>query len=312
MTESEHAVEVTDLRKHYGPIRAVDGVSFTIKRGSIFGLVGPNGAGKTTTVEMIEGLRRPDRGSVRVLGLDPVSQRRRLYSKVGVQLQDGSLARNIKVGEALHLFASFFPEPLAEAELLARCGLQGREGDLYARLSGGQKRRLLLALALVGRPELLLLDEPTSGLDPQARFNLWQMLSELSAQGLTIFLTTHYMDEAEEYCDVLCIMDHGKILAMGTPKELLLRHGLQWCIKVRSLPEDLQRSVQSLQVGWPGLSKVEQVERSTLIFGAGEHFPETVRQGLVVLGAAVDSVESRPARIDDLYLLLTGRAYRKD
>ncbi len=215
-----HAIEVAALEKHYGNTRAVDDLSFTIGPGEVFGLLGPNGAGKTTTVEILEGYRKPDAGDVRVLGLDPWRDAARVRARIGVMLQDGGLYPGIRPLEALHLFASYYENPEDPEALLERVGLQEARGTMVRRLSGGQQQRLSLALALVGRPELVFLDEPTAGLDPRARATAWALVRELRERGVTVVLTTHAMDEAESLCDRIAIIDHGRFVASGTTAEL--------------------------------------------------------------------------------------------
>jgi ABC-2 type transport system ATP-binding protein len=214
------AIEVVDLEKHYGSTRAVDGLSLTVDAGEVFGILGPNGAGKTTTVEILEGYRRPDRGQVRVLGLDPIADGRELRPQVGVMLQEGGLAPGIRPLEALRLFASFYDDPDDPDRLLAALGLADARQTFVRRLSGGQKQRLSLAVALVGRPRVVFLDEPTAGMDPHARATTWDLVRGLRDDGVTVVLTTHGMDEAEQLCDRLAIVDHGRLVALGTPTEL--------------------------------------------------------------------------------------------
>jgi len=214
------AIEVAELVKRYGATHAVDGISLTVGAGEVFGLLGPNGAGKTTTVEILEGYRKPDAGTVRVLGLDPWREGRALHPRIGVMLQEGGLYPGIRPLEALELFASYFDEPDDPDRLLDVVGLRESRGTLVRRLSGGQCQRLSLALALVGRPELVFLDEPTAGMDPHARATTWQLVRELRDHGVTVLLTTHHMDEAEHLCDRIAIVDHGRLAALGTPGEL--------------------------------------------------------------------------------------------
>src|SRR5215470_13112703 len=198
---SDPAISVAGLEKHYGDTRALDGISFSIASGEVFGLLGPNGAGKTTTVETLEGYRRPDRGRVRVLGLDPIRDGRRLRPRIGVMLQEGGLYPGIRPLEALRLFASYYDDPDDPERLLDVVGLRDAEHTLVRRMSGGQQQRLSLALALVGRPTLLFLDEPTAGMDPHARATTWALIRDLRDHGATVVLTTHAMQEAEELCD---------------------------------------------------------------------------------------------------------------
>jgi ABC-2 type transport system ATP-binding protein len=214
------AIEVAGLAKHYGAVRALDGVSLTVEAGEVFGLLGPNGAGKTTTVEILEGYRRQDAGEVRVLDLDPWREGARLRPKIGVMLQDGGLYPGIRPLEALTLFASYYDEPDDPERLLDVVGLREAEHTLVRRMSGGQYQRLSLALALIGRPSLVFLDEPTAGLDPRARATTWDLVRELRDHGATVVLTTHAMDEAEQLCSRLAIVDHGRMVGYGTPAEL--------------------------------------------------------------------------------------------
>ncbi len=305
-------IEVTGLRKVYGDTVAVDGLDLSIAPQCIFGLVGPNGAGKTTAIECIEGVRVPDAGTVRVLGLEPARARARLYQQVGVQLQENSLPHRQQVIEAFRVFASLYPNPEPVDGLLAECGLQGRERTHFRRLSGGQKRRVLLGLALIGRPRLVILDEPTSGLDPQAKHNVWSVLKKRRDHGTTILLTTHDMDEAQEQCDLLCIVDHGRILAQGKPKELLSQHRVEYRVslardRLPPQPEALLATIKAL----PLTSHVETLEREWLFYGSGVEFLPAVTQTLVAHGLTQGDMETRRARLEDLFLLLTGRDYRE-
>ncbi|HEV3450487.1 MAG TPA: ABC transporter ATP-binding protein [Acidimicrobiia bacterium] len=222
MPSATPAIEVAELEKRYGAVRAVDGVALTVERGEVFGLLGPNGAGKTTTVETLEGYRRPDRGHLRVLGLDPTRDGRRLRPQIGVMLQEGGLYPGLRPLEALQLFAAYYDHPADPEALLDRVGLSGVRRTLVRRLSGGQQQRLSLALALVGRPSLVFLDEPTAGMDPRARATTWELVRGLSDDGVTVLLTTHAMDEAEQLCHRVAIMNAGRLVACGTPAELTL------------------------------------------------------------------------------------------
>jgi ABC-2 type transport system ATP-binding protein len=213
-------IEVTDLRKRYGSRVAVDGVSFTVERGEIFGILGTNGAGKTTTVECLQGLRQADGGTISVLGLDPATDRTALTRRVGVQLQESRLPAKLRVREALELFASFYPEPADIDVLLDQLDLHDHARSSFGKLSGGQKQRVSIALALVGQPELAILDELTTGLDPHARRETWRLVEGVRATGVTVLLVTHFMDEAERLCDRVAIFDAGRVVATGTPTEL--------------------------------------------------------------------------------------------
>jgi ABC-2 type transport system ATP-binding protein len=214
------AISVQDLGKAYGGRWVVDGLSFGVRRGEVFALLGPNGAGKTTTIEILEGYRAPDRGMAHVLGLDPVREHAPLMRRVGLMLQQGGIYPSIRVREVLQLFSHFYPNALDPQQLLDDLGLKDVAGSRYRQLSGGQQQRLSLALALIGRPELVFLDEPTAGMDPQARRATWEIIRSLKARGVTVLLTTHFMDEAEELADRVAIIDHGRLLALDQPAAL--------------------------------------------------------------------------------------------
>nr|WP_182903829.1 ABC transporter ATP-binding protein [Microbispora sp. H10830] len=218
-------IEVENLHKSYGGTVALDDVSFTVRQGEIFGILGRNGAGKTTAVECLVGLRAPDRGRIRVLGRDPRRDHAELTRRVGVQLQDSRLPERLRVGEAMRLYQSFYPDPADSGELLARLGLAGREKTPYGKLSGGQKQRFAIALALIGRPRNAVLDELTTGLDPHARRDTWDLIAGVRAAGVTIVLVTHFMLEAERLCDRLAVIDAGRVLVTGAPAELVQRAG---------------------------------------------------------------------------------------
>src|SRR6201995_4948555 len=213
-------IEVTGLTKRYGGQAVVDDISFHVEAGEIFGILGPNGAGKTTAVECMEGLRRRDGGQVRILGLDPLTDHHRLHQRIGVQLQETQLQEKLKVREALELYASFYPDPADWRELLERWGLAGKADTRFAKLSGGQKQRLFIALALVGNPEVVFLDELTSGLDPAARRATWDLIGQVRDSGVTVVLVSHFMDEVEELCDRVAILEQGRIAGLATPAGL--------------------------------------------------------------------------------------------
>jgi ABC-2 type transport system ATP-binding protein len=212
----EPVIRVSDLKKYYGDVKAVDGVSFEVGKGEVFGMLGPNGAGKTTTIEVLEGLRPPDTGTVEVLGLDVCKHPQSIKERIGVQLQSVSLYPRLTVTELLDLFSSFFKHRVPTKQLIDAVDLGERANARSMNLSGGQQQRLSIALALVNDPEVVFLDEPTTGLDPQARRSLWDLIKGLQTKGKTVMLTTHYMEEAAELCDRVAIMDHGHILEMGT------------------------------------------------------------------------------------------------
>jgi ABC-2 type transport system ATP-binding protein len=304
-------IEVDQLSKRYGGLVAVSDLSFSVPAGTIFALTGPNGSGKTTTVECMEGLREADSGSVRVLGLNPFTQRRRLFQQLGVQLQENSMHTRLKLEEALWMWSAFYEHPANGDELLKTFGLLAKKSMMYGKLSGGEKRRFLTALAFIGSPRVLILDEPTTGLDPQARYNVWQTLRGYARDGATILLTTHNMDEAETECDLIAIIDHGHLLSSGTPKDLLAERGLETRV---ALPkgaalskDDFEQRREALRVG-----SIETVGDQVVVYGTGPDFPNDVSQFAQSRGVPASDIEVRRARLEDLFLLLTGHEYREE
>src|SRR3979411_633292 len=236
MTDS--VLQVDNLVKHYGDVQAGRGLSFTVEEGEVFGLLGPNGAGKTTTVEILEGLRDPDGGTGRVCGCDAQVRSRQPKHEIGASLQATSLPDKLRVMEALRLFAGFYKRRRDPEELLKRFGLEEKRNTFYSQLSGGQKQRLALAMALVNDPKVLFFDEPTAGLDPQVRREIYDIIAELRNERKTIVMTTHYIEEAERLCDRVAIVDHGTVIALGTPRELKERSGAGTRLDVRLAPAD--------------------------------------------------------------------------
>ena len=236
---TQPALRCHDLRKTYDDVVAVDGLSLAIERGECFGLLGPNGAGKTTTIEILEGLLEPDGGEVEVLGMRWRTDRARLRQRLGVQLQETQLTEKLTVEETLQLFRSFYDRGHTTGELLQMVELESKRSSWVGKLSGGQKQRLALACALAGQPDLLFLDEPTTGLDPQARQQLWELVRRVRAAGGTILITTHYMEEAEVLCDRVAIVDHGKVIALGTPAELIASLGAPKVVTRHGTLEDV-------------------------------------------------------------------------
>ncbi|MCM8746408.1 ABC transporter ATP-binding protein [Thermomicrobium sp. CFH 73360] len=297
-------IEVSELRKTYGSVVAVDNVSFTVEEGEIFGIVGPNGAGKTTTIECLEGLRRPDAGTVRVFGLDPWRQRRRLAADIGVQLQESALPDRLRVGEAISLFAALYPNSLDPYQLLAQLGLIDQVHTPFAALSGGQKQRLFLALALVHDPRLLFLDELTTGLDPHARRTVWDLIRFVRARGKTILLSTHLMEEAEELCDRIAVVHQGRIVALDTPSRLIARvvGGLRIALRIPDgtpLPPLGQL---------PGVRSVEILDQTLLVRADDDRVVAAVVQALVQHGIPLRELRVSSGRLEDAYLVLTGSA----
>ena len=265
-------IEVRNLRRTYGDVIAVDGISFEVAEGEIFGLVGPNGAGKTTTIECVEGLRRPTAGHVRLLGMDPSTERRVVAERIGVQLQESALPPRLHVEEALALFGSFYRRSVHVDELLDLLGLTEKRKAAFAKLSGGQKQRLFIALALVNRPEMVFFDELTTGLDPQARRSMWDLVRDIRDRGCTVVLTTHYMEEAERLCDRVMIVDRGRIVALDTPEALIGSLNVDKRI-VFGLPEG--QDVASL-TRLSAVSRIEQSDERVIVYGHGDHFAGSV------------------------------------
>ena len=300
-------VEVRELRKAYGPIVAVDGISFSVAENEVFGLVGPNGAGKTTTIECLEGLRDRDGGVVSVLGLDPGDAGTDLRRRIGVQLQESSLFDRIRVQEALDLFASFYPQSIDWRPLIAQLGLGERLKAPFVKLSGGQKQRLFIALALVNDPELVFLDELSTGLDPQARRTMWDLVRSLRDKGKTVFLSTHFMEEAERLCDRVAIMDRGKIVALDTPENLIGSLGVE--TRVVFTAED---TIDAKQL--ESLANVTRVEASgdrVIVHGQGDRLVSEVVRSVEDHGWRFRDLRSEQPTLDDVFLALTGRALRE-
>jgi ABC-2 type transport system ATP-binding protein len=301
-------IEVNGLSKRYGGRAALDGVSFSVEEGEIFGILGPNGAGKTTAVECLEGLRRPDGGTARVLGLDPRADGRRLHELIGVQLQQTGLPGSIKVREALELYASFYASPRDPGELLAEWGLEDKRNARVRKLSGGQAQRLHIALALVGAPRVAFLDELTTGLDPQARRTTWDLIRKIRDGGVTVVLISHFMDEAEELCDRLAVFDAGRIVATGTPGRLI-EEATGGGGRMRFRPvADLDLA---LLTGVPGVTDVQRSGRHVLVTGRGD-FATAVTSALARNHIVVADLRIDQRTLDDAYLALTGGPSARD
>ena len=296
-------IEVDDLVKEYGSHRAVDGVSFTVEQGEIFGILGPNGAGKTVTVECVEGLRTPDSGRISVLGLDPVRDGRELKQLLGAQLQESSLPDRMRVEEALDLYGSFYRDPADSDRLIDMLGLGAKRKTRFADLSGGQRQRLSIALALVGRPKVAVLDELTTGLDPQSRRDTWELVDQVRESGVTVILVTHFMDEAERLCDRLAVIDAGKVVAIDTPAGLTERAGGEQRVRFRpSAPLD-----DALLLDLPEVTSVEHAGSQTVVTGRGNLLQSVTsmlaRRQIVAAELRVDQTS-----LDDAFVALTGRS----
>jgi ABC-2 type transport system ATP-binding protein len=297
-----NVIEVTDLRKHYGDRKAVDGVTFSVEEGEIFGILGPNGAGKTTTVESIAGLRTPDSGTINVLGLDPHRDRARLRTLVGVQLQESELPERITVREAIDLFASFYRDPEDPRTLIGDLGLEDKVDSAYKNLSGGQKQRLSIALALVGRPKVAILDELSTGLDPQARRETWHLIESVRDRGVTILLVTHLMEEAERLADRVAVFGDGRVIALDTPSGIVSMVDPEQRLRFRpSVPID-DRILTDL----PEVKGVERSGPIVVVTGTG-NLIHAVTSVLARHQIVANDLRVEQANLDDAFIALTGR-----
>jgi ABC-2 type transport system ATP-binding protein len=300
------AIQVEAIRKTYGPTVAVDDVSFGVQQGEIFGLIGPNGAGKTTTLECIEGLRTPDRGVVSVLGLNPIRDRRSLQERIGVQLQEAQLQKRIKVWEAVDFWASLYRNPANGDLLIEQLGLRDKRNSWFMTLSGGQKQRLFIALALINDPELVCLDELTTGLDPQARRAIWDLVRGIRQRGKTVLLTTHLMEEAERLCDRVAIIDHGRIVDVGPPGELVRRHCPERTVV---LSTDDPRA-PALVAAIPGVQSVMHERSVVTIRGRADDFVTQVIGCVAEHRMNVTDFRTEVSTLEDVFLKLTGHTIR--
>lgn len=305
-------ITVTNLEKRYGKTVAVADVSLEVRDGEIFGLIGPNGAGKTTTMECVQGHRRADRGSITVLGLDPRRDSTALRQRIGVQHQEAHLQKRIKVWEAIDLWASLYPGAVDGDALLAQLGLEGKRNAWFMTLSGGQKQRLFIALALIHRPEVVFLDELTTGLDPQARRTIWDLVTGIRDRGTTVFLTTHLMEEAERLCDRVAIIEHGRIIEMGTPGELVARHCPQRAVVFTSDRTGVGDALGTL----PGLHSATSDGTTHgdgtthTVRGAGDDFVTDLIALIARTGIHVRGFRTENPTLEDVFLKLTGHGIR--
>ena len=303
-----HVIQVHGVRKSYGRTLAVDEVSFEVNEGEIFGLIGPNGAGKTTTMECIEGLRRPDLGSISVLGLDPFRDVYKLQDRIGVQLQQAQLQKRIKVWEAVDLWASLYQKKSIDGErLLEQLGLTDKRDAWFMSLSGGQKQRLFIALALINDPEVVFLDELTTGLDPQARRAIWDLVRGIRDRGKTVFLTTHLMEEAERLCDRVAIIEHGRIIDIDTPEGLVTRHCPERTVVLDTgnpIAEERLRSI-------PGVEQVIRSDSRFTIRGSGDDLVTEVIHCLSENRIRVTDFRTILPNLEDVFLKLTGHSIRE-
>jgi len=303
-------IEVEHLVKSYGNIKAVNDISFQVKAGETFGMLGPNGAGKTTTVEIIEGLRTADSGHVSVLGLDIAKVPAKIKQRIGIQLQAPSLLPLVSVQEILELFSGFYEHSLPVNDVLETLALKDSRKVLVKNLSGGQQQRLSVAMSLINDPDIAFLDEPTTGLDPQARRGLWSVIEDMRNKGKTVFLTTHYMEEAERVCDRVAIIDHGQIIAMNSPRELINDHFRESAIQFELEPTPPQVILQS----FPGATQVMISDNDIIVYS--DNIPATM-SSILKYAEKTNQTEQlkdlyvREATLEDVFLKLTGRKIRE-
>ena len=301
-------IQVENLYKNYGPVEALRGVSFEVERGEVFGLLGPNGAGKTSTVEILEGMRTPDRGVARVCGLDPERSGVEFKEQIGAVLQSTSLPDKLRVKEAIDLFAHFYRKRVDTEALLKRFQLEDKRTAFYSQLSGGQKQRLALAMALVNDPEVVFLDEPTAGLDPQVRREIYDIIEELKGGQKTVLLTTHYIEEAERLCDRVAIVDHGKVIATGTPRELKHASAGTTRIEVRLAKPVNDGALARLD----GVASCREFDGSYVLHSS--RAPQTIVALVKQLeseGNELQSLEMFSPSLEDAFIELTGRRLRE-
>ena len=303
------AIRVEGLVKRYGSLTAVDQVSFTVNRGEIFGILGPNGAGKTTTLEIIEGLQPPTQGKVTVLGLDILRHRNEVKARIGVQLQSSAYFDFLSLKEILSLLGTFYPKRIPPETLLERVGLLDKSSSYVKHLSGGQVQRFTVAASLINDPELIILDEPTTGLDPQARRNIWGLIREIHQRGVTVVLTTHYMEEAEELCDRLAIMDQGRLLAVDTPRNLIGRLEAAYTVKLAMDHPLTESQVASLN---GTVEFIQELDGNAYLLRlkSGPSSLGKVLDELVRSDINLERLEISPVTLEDVFLELTGNELR--
>jgi len=293
------------LTKRYGDVLAVDGVSLEVDAGEIVGIVGPNGAGKTTTIEMMEGLRRPDAGTCTICGLDPFKDHRAVRNRIGISLQQAGMPAEVTVRELLALYASFYEDPAPVGDLLSQFHLKEKVKARTETLSGGERQRLALALALIGRPDVVFLDEPTTGLDPQSRRALWSIILSLKEHGRAIILSSHYMDEVEQLCDRVVVMNRGRVLACGTPRALISKYGPESVIEMELSSPDIDAAPLASLDGVTGIKLVESrvllytSNTATSLMALAMHAQRT--------GLSLGDLRTRSATMDDVFMALASR-----
>nr|AGF92904.1 ABC transporter, ATP-binding protein [uncultured organism] len=309
----KNTIEVNELKKYYGDVKAVDGITFSVDEGEIFGMLGPNGAGKTTTIETVIGLIERTSGDISVLGMEPNTELPTIKKKIGVQLQNPSLFPRLTVKETLELFASFYPEPLDVKEAANQVDIEEAFNTSVESLSGGQKHRLAVALSLVSNGKIIFLDEPTTGLDPKARRDLWDTITNLQKRDITVFLTTHYMDEAEKLCDHLVIIDMGKIIARGSPEQLINKYFPRRAIEFTDPGLDQEEREELAKLNFKGDLSFDEGESRVILYS--ENVAETFDELFDFtqkIDKPLNDVSVRTATLDDVFLKLTGRGIEED
>ncbi|MBN2260491.1 MAG: ABC transporter ATP-binding protein [Clostridiales bacterium] len=302
-----NVIEVNNLSKKYKDILAVDDITFSVEKGSIFGMIGPNGAGKTTTIECTIGIKKRDQGMISVLGFDPLEKSIDLYKKIGVQLQETSYQDKIKVHEICSLFMSMYSEPLDYVPLLERFNLSNKNKSFLSNLSGGQRQKIAIILALIANPEIIFLDELTSGLDPKARREMWTYIKELKNEGRTIFMTTHYMEEAEFLCDTICIIDEGKLIATGDLQSVINKADIDTIITFNT-KEDI---VTAIKNNITGISKLEITENKISIYSKNADLISELILFLEKNGISYNNVNIIRPTLEDAYLKMTGKSWKE-
>lgn len=305
--DTRPVIQVSGLRKTYGKTVAVDDVSFEVSDGEIFGLIGPNGAGKTTTMECVEGFRRPNSGSITVLGLDPIRDVYAIQERIGVQLQQAQLQKRIKVWEAMHLWASLYKRPSSAGDqLLEQLGLVEKRDAWFMTLSGGQKQRLFIALALINDPEIVFLDELTTGLDPQARRVIWELVRGIRERGKTVFLTTHLMEEAERLCDRVAVIENGRIIDVDQPQRLVDKHCPERSVILATADTNAAACLERIS----GAESVKQEGSRYTVRGVGDRFVTDVIRCLSENHITVTDFRTEMPNLEDVFLKLTGHSIR--
>ena len=302
------AIRATDVTKRYGDLTAVDGVSLEVRPGEIFGIIGPNGAGKTTFMECLEGLRRPTSGTIDVLGEDPSHPTKRWRERIGVQLQTAALPPKITVNEAMALFASLYSDPADTGQLLDELGIATKGRSYVDKLSGGQRQRVFIALALVGKPDVVFLDELTTALDPQARLAMWDVVRSIRQGGATVVMTTHYMEEAEALCDRVAVIDAGRLIALDTVPGLIASIAKGTKVKLRTSQQLTRGIVDEID----GISDVTIAGTSVSMLWSGTGIPHAAIAAIEAAGLTVSNIRTSSPGLEDVFLALTGRDMRQE